>query len=64
MLAVVVSADGRVKEVGIVRSSGFRILDESARSTVFRWRFQPAQREGERVESSVEVPIRFVLESR
>jgi protein TonB len=64
VLQVVVSVDGRVKEVGILRSSGFRILDESARTTVRRWRFRPAHRHGERVESSVEIPIRFVLESK
>lgn len=64
VLRVAVSADGRAEEVTVFKSSGFRVLDDSARTAVHRWRFKPAIRDGRRVESAVEVPIRFVLESR
>ena len=56
-------ADGHPATVAIVQSSGFAPLDDSALSTVRdHWRFVPARRDGEPVESRVTVPIRFRLE--
>jgi protein TonB len=64
LLEVVVAPDGRAREVRVVRSSGYPVLDESALSTVReRWRFVPAVRGGTAVESRVTVPIRFRLTS-
>jgi periplasmic protein TonB len=49
--------------VEVRRSSGFPLLDDSARTTVRqRWRFIPAERDGHPVESRVTVPIRFRLD--
>jgi periplasmic protein TonB len=63
VLEVLVATDGHAAEVRVVRSSGFAPLDESALTTVRdRWRFIPARRGGEPVESRVTVPIRFRLE--
>jgi periplasmic protein TonB len=62
VLRVFVREDGRVGEVAVSQSSGFKLLDQSALKTVRdRWRFLPARLDGEPVESWVEVPIRFVL---
>jgi TonB family protein len=41
-----VAEDGRVIVVDVDRSSGFGALDDAARLTAFRWRFQPAKRDG------------------
>ena len=63
VLEVVVAPDGHAAEGRVFRSSGFAALDESALTTVRdRWRFIPARRGGEPVESRVTVPIRFRLE--
>ena len=63
LLEVLVAADGHAADVRVVRSSGFAPLDESAVTTVReRWRFIPARRGGEAVESRVPVPIRFRIE--
>lgn len=62
VLRVHVLADGRSAEVRIVRSSGHALLDESALSTVRRWRFVPATRAGTPVAASVDVPISFRLD--
>jgi protein TonB len=63
LLEVVVAPDGKATSVRVVRSSGFAPLDDSAATTVRqRWRFVPARRAGEAVESRVTVPIRFRLE--
>ena len=61
---VLVRADGRVGELEIIESSGYRALDNVARKTIHRWLFQPATRWGVPVASQVVVPIDFVLEER
>jgi len=62
VLRAQVLEDGRCAEVRIVRSSGHALLDESALSTVRRWRFVPATRAGTPVAASVDVPISFRLD--
>lgn len=62
MLRAQVLEDGRCAEVRIVRSSGHALLDESALSTVRRWRFVPATRAGTPVAALVDVPISFRLD--
>ena len=43
LLLVEVMEDGRVGKVVVNRSSGSKLLDESARENVSRWRFEPAR---------------------
>lgn len=62
MLDVVVSQVGAARSVYIAESSGFALLDESAKNAVSRWKFVPAKRGGETVEARVMVPIEFRLE--
>jgi protein TonB len=62
MLDVAVSAAGTAQHVRIAESSGFALLDESARHTVSRWKFVPAKHGGEIVEARVMIPIEFRLE--
>ena len=45
-LRVLVSADGRAKQLSVEQSSGFARLDDEALKTVRRWRFLPARRAG------------------
>ena len=52
---------GAVGEVQIKTSSGSRHLDAAAKTAVKRWKFAPARRSGQAVESWVNVPIRFNL---
>lgn len=59
LLRVRVGVDGRALSVTLARSSGFRRLDQSAQEAVSRWRFAPAMRGGQAVESTLSVPIRF-----
>ena len=62
LLRVRVEADGRPTGVEVVRSSGFALLDESARAALAHWTFLPARSEGVAVPAEVEVPIAFRLE--
>lgn len=61
MLLVSVSAEGRVRQVRLDKSSGFKLLDDAALSTVRAWQFQPATYRGRPVGTWVRVPIRFSL---
>jgi protein TonB len=62
LLKVRVSSQGTALDVAISKSSGFGRLDNAAAEAVARWRFVPAKRGDEAVESSVIVPITFALE--
>lgn len=62
LLKVRVSPQGAALEVAVSRSSGFSRLDTAALDAVTRWRFVPARRGDEAVESSVIVPVTFALE--
>lgn len=61
LLRVTIGPDGRVTEVSVARSSGVRKLDESARDAVRRWKFEPAMRDGNTVEWTARLPVRFRL---
>lgn len=63
VLSVQVSASGASNEVLLKRSSGHAVLDAAALQTVRRWRFVPAHRGATPVDSWVDVPIIFRLES-
>lgn len=61
ILTVQVLSSGTVGELRVKKSSGYEILDESAREAVRQWRFEPGRRMGQPVTTWVEIPIRFVL---
>jgi protein TonB len=59
ILEVKVNTEGMVDSIRVVQSSGVDSLDESALSTVRKWRFEPARRGGLAVTATVNVPVRF-----
>ncbi len=61
LLDVAVSAEGRVGDVSVNRSSGFPVLDDEAVRAVRQWRFEPGRRQGRPAAMQVQVPIRFRL---
>lgn len=63
LLKVLVDASGKPLQVVIARSSGSRLLDDSARAHVLAaWRFHPAIRDGHAIEAWALVPVRFDLD--
>ena len=54
--------EGSAARVELDKSSGSTHLDAAARETVKAWRFTPARRGGEAVESWMVVPVVFRLE--
>lgn len=60
VLKVLVDEQGVPQEVTIEQSSGYALLDRSARDQVLRgWRFQPATVSGQAVRSWARVPVSF-----
>lgn len=62
VLRVQVKADGSAGQVEIKKSSGFPLLDESAKRAVQSWRFNPATVDGKPVTEWYEQAIPFRLE--
>jgi protein TonB len=60
VLKVLVDEQGVPQEVTIEQSSGYSLLDRSARDQVLRgWRFQPATVSGQAVRAWARVPVTF-----
>jgi len=62
MLRVVVGVDGQVREVILLRSSGFPRLDQAALTRLRRGPFSPALRAGKAVESVFNLGVPFSLQ--
>jgi TonB family protein len=63
LLRVHVLENGRVGEVNIEKTAGFRDLDFAAAEAVKKWRFEPARRGKEPVSIWVLLPVKFELHS-
>lgn len=61
LLSVTVSKAGKAESISLIRSSGHRLLDESARKAVKKWRFKPAEENGIARKGSVQIPFTFRL---
>ncbi len=61
LLKVLVQSDGRPEQVEVEKSSGFKILDQSALKAVKKWQFRGARAGNFSFSSWVKVPIRFIL---
>ncbi|MBT9097862.1 energy transducer TonB [Methylovulum psychrotolerans] len=57
-----ISADGKVEQILLRKSSGYARLDEAALASVKQWRFVPARQGAEQVAAWVVVPVAFSLE--
>jgi len=62
LVRVEVDTAGAPAGVALVQRSGSRDLDRAAMEAVRKWRFQPAQRDGQAVAGSLVIPIDFKAE--
>ena len=63
MIEVFVSRQGEVLEVKVLQTSGHALLDEEAKRTVKKYRFEPGREDGENVDMWVKIPVRFQLQN-
>ncbi|MGZ8501091.1 MAG: energy transducer TonB [Candidatus Binatia bacterium] len=61
LLRVRVLENGRVGEVMVDQTAGFRDLDLAAVEAVKKWLFEPARRGKEAVSVGVMLPVKFEL---
>ncbi len=61
LLRVEVLPNGSVGELELKKSSGYKLLDQSALKTVKQWRFIPATKAGTPIPFWVNIPIKFQL---
>ena len=61
VLEALIEKSGRVGDLKIFKSSGYKVLDRAAVESVKEWTFKPAIRENEEVEMWVRVPVCFQL---
>lgn len=64
ILGVDVARDGRPTRVLLLESSGHEVLDAAALSAAQAWRFRPARRGTQAVDSTVRVPVEFRIVDR
>lgn len=61
LLSVHVNKEGKVDDLWLFESSGYKILDNAALKAVKDWTFEPGRRGDKPVEMWVEVPVKFEL---
>ena len=64
VLELEVLEDGAVGQVRLAQSSTVESLDESALTTVKKWKYSPAQKGGQIVKQWIRVSILFEVKSR
>lgn len=62
ILELEVLVDGSVGSISLIKSSGRKLLDQSAVKAVRFWKFTPATKKGKPVKSRLKVPIEFKLQ--
>lgn len=62
LLHALVAVDGLAKQLKLKTSSGHRILDRAALAAVRKWEFEPPVQNGQKIQSWISVPVRFVIQ--
>jgi protein TonB len=61
VIEALVNREGKVEDLRLSHSSGYRVLDRAAMKSVKNWLFEPGRRGDEEVEMWVKIPVRFQL---
>ena len=61
MLKVLIDENGRVDDLAVLKSSGYKVLDRAAVSAVKKWLFEPGTEDGIKKKMWVKIPVRFDL---
>lgn len=61
ILKLLIDKEGKVQEIQIFRSSGYKAFDQIAVKSVWQWQFKPARKGNQQRESWVLIPINFQI---
>ena len=61
VLQALISTNGDIKDIKLLTSSGYAILDKSAMDAVWQWKFAPSVINGKPSLSWVKVPVEFII---
>ena len=64
ILQLQILEDGTVGKISLLKTTGRKLLDQSAIRAVKYWKFKPATKKGKVVKSKLKVPIEFILTDR
>ncbi len=62
LLEAHISEKGTVSKISVSKSSGSKILDDSALESIKKWKFSPARLGAVSFSSRIRIPVKFVLE--
>ena len=62
LLSVTMDIQGTPVMVSIKKSSGHKVLDQSALKIIWQWRFNVKNENNSEKEFEVDIPVKFVLE--
>jgi protein TonB len=62
ILRVEVLPNGRVGQIEVKNSSGYKLLDRSALATIKQWKFIPAKKGEASIPLWVNIPVKFQLQ--
>ena len=63
LIAMEVLADGSIGKYFVMKSTGYKVLDEAATKAVLSWKFHPAMKNGQPIRECFQIPIRFELQA-
>jgi len=61
ILKLLIDKEGKVQEIQIFESSGYKTFDQIAVKSVWQWQFKPARKGNQQRESRVLIPINFQI---
>lgn len=63
VVKILIDESGLPYSVSVLKSSGFKVLDDAAKATAMRWKFSPALVDGKPVKSQNHQPFVFSLQN-
>ncbi|GEM_PF-6859229 len=63
VVKILINEQGLPYEVSVLKSSGFKVLDDAAKKTAMQWKFSPALVDGKPVKSQNHQPFVFSLQN-
>lgn len=64
LMAVEVLSNGNVGRYQVMKSTGVKMLDESAAKAIKTWKFHPGKKNGKPAVMCIQVPVTFELEEK